>query len=373
MNWEYRQPVRILFGNGMIKQLPREIIRFGGKRGLLVTSPSFVKRGMAQQIVADAEGLLVEVFSGVSANPDVKECDACAEVLRAQQCDFVVALGGGSVMDCAKAAATICLTDEKITAYVGTVKAVPQAHLPIIAAPTTAGTGSEITSVSVLSDHERGVKAAFSSDGFYPALAIVDPELTYTVPPYMTACTGFDVICHAIEAYWGMHHQPLCDTLAVRALKLALTNLEKAYHSPNDAEAREKMAEASVTAGLAFALPKTSAPHACSYPLTNFYHIPHGEACILTMSHFMRYNAFNGAGERVDGLAQLVGFPNADALASELERMRQATGMRMDLRDLHLDGEQLERLVQASKHPNLLNNPVPVTEEFLRMMYRSMI
>lgn len=373
MSWEYKQPVRILFGNGMVEQLPKEIIDFGGKRGLLVTSPSFVNRGLAQRILEDAEGRIVDVFSNVSPNPDVKECDACAEVLRAQQCDFVVALGGGSVMDCAKAAATICLTDEKITIYVGTGKALPQAYLPIIAVPTTAGTGSEVTNVSVLTDHERGVKAAFSSDGFYPTLAIIDPVLTYTVPPYMTACTGFDVICHAIEAYWNVHHQPICDILAVRALKLALTNLEKVYNNPNDTEARGKMAEASVTAGMAFALPKTSAPHACSYPLTNLYHIPHGEACILTMSHFIRFNAFNGAAERVYSLAQQVGFPNADALASELERMRQATGMRMDLRDLHLDGEQLEQLVQASKHPNLQNNPVTVTEEFLRMMYRSMM
>jgi len=373
MTWEYKQPVRIIFGNGMIKKLPEEIAGFGGRKGLLVTSSSFVKRGMAQQIMEESDGLIKGIFSKVTANPDVKECDACAEMLRQLACDFVVALGGGSVMDCAKAAATICLTDEHIAEYVGTGKAVPQTHLPIIAVPTTAGTGSEITSVSVLSDHERGVKAAFSSDGFYPTLAIVDPELTYTVSPYMTACTGFDVICHAIEAYWGIHHQPLCDTLAIKALKLALDNLEKAYHNPTDAIARENMALASVTAGLAFAIPKTSAPHACSYPLTNFYHIPHGEACILTMSHFMRFNAFNGAEERVEGLAHLVGFNCADALASELERMRQVTDMRMDLRDLHLDSEQLERLMQASKHPNLLNNPVPISEQFLRAMYRSMI
>ncbi len=366
--WEYQQPVRILFGPGTLSQLGDEIKSMGGRRGLLVTSPGFVRRGLAKQIVNQSSGLLIDIFSHVSPNPTVDDCDACCQVLRRQKCDFVVAVGGGSVMDCAKAAATLSLQSESSTAYVGTGKALPQGHLPLIAVPTTAGTGSEITCVAVLSDHRRGVKVSFSGDGLYPRLAIVDPELTYTVPPYLTACTGFDVICHATEAYWSLHHQPVCDTLAVHAMKLALGHLLEAFDRPDDHEARQAMAEASVTAGLAFTLPKTSAPHACSYPLTNMLGIPHGEACILTMPLFIRYNVDGGC-RRVDDFARQCGLTDGYALAQHIEVMRQHTGLRSDLRDLHLSVEQVDQLIAASHHPNLRNNPVPVTDRFLHQMY----
>lgn len=371
MTWEYQQPVRIRFGNGIIKCLPEEIRQFGGRNGMLVTSPSFVRRGLATQIMAESGGLLSQLYSSVSPNPDVRECDECAAIMRREKCDFVVALGGGSVMDLAKAAATVCLTDESITAYLGTGKAVPSAHLPLIAVPTTAGTGSEITCVSVLSDHSRGMKSPINSDGFYPNLAIVDPELTYSVPPYLTACTGFDVLCHAVEAYWSRYHQPVCDALAVHAVRNVLTYLPVAFEEPENAVAREKMAEASVIAGLAFTIPKTTSSHACSYPLTNLLGIPHGEACALTIDYFMHLNVEHGC-TRPDELAKLLGLADAGVLAGKIAAMKRQLGVRTNLHDFNLTEEKLEQLVQASKHPNLKNNPVEITEDMLREMYQTL-
>lgn len=371
MNWNYRQPVCIRFGEGVLRQLPEAVRSLGGKKGLLVTSKSFVARGLADDIVQASEGLLAAVFGQVSPNPDVKECDACAALLRELHCDFVVALGGGSVMDCAKAAATVCLTSDSVTRYLGTGLALPAAHLPLIAVPTTAGTGSEITCVSVLSDHERGLKSPMNSDGFYPALALVDPELTYAVPPYLTACTGMDVLCHAIEAYWSRYHQPICDALAVHAARLVFQYLPVAYAQGQDRQARAKMCEASVIAGLAFTQPKTTSAHACSYPLTNLLGIPHGEACGLTVDYFARLNASLGC-ERVDELARLLGFADAAALADAIVQLKVTLGLRQDLRDLHLSAEQVEQLVQGSKHPNLRNNPVEITVPMLRQLYASL-
>lgn len=371
MTWEYQQPVRIRFGNGSIKSLAEEIRQLGGRCGLLVTSPSFVRCGLAAQIMEESGGLLSQLYSQVSPNPEVSECDACAAILRREHCDFVVALGGGSVMDLAKAAATMCLTDESVTAYLGTGRPVPPAHLPVIAAPTTAGTGSEITCVSVLSDHARGVKSPINSDGFYPVVAIVDPELTYSVPPHLTACTGFDVLCHAVEAFWSRYHQPVCDALAVHAVRNVLAWLPVAYEEPHHAEAREKMAEASVIAGLAFTIPKTTSAHACSYPLTNLLGIPHGEACALTIDYFMRLNAAHGCG-RPDELAQLLGYADAGVLAGKIAAMKRQLGVRTNLQDFHLTDAQLEALVQGSKHPNLKNNPVDITEDMLREMYHTL-
>ncbi len=369
--WSYRQPVEILFGKGRVKELANAAAMAGGGEGLLVTSPFFVKSGMAADIVAQSGGALVGMYADVSPNPDVTEADACAAMLRQTGADFVVALGGGSVMDCAKAAATVCLTGDSICRYHGTGVPVPQAHLPLIAVPTTAGTGSEVTGVSVLTDHEHGKKAPIVSDGFYPAVAIVDPELTYTLPAKITASTGLDVLSHALEGYWSKGHQPICDALAAHAADLVFTYLCRAYRTPWDEEAREKMAEASVAAGLAFTLPKTTAPHACSFPLTNLYGIPHGEACALTLDWFTRVNAAAENG-RVNRLAARLGFRNAEAMADAIGDLKRQTGMRLDLKDLALTDAQVAELVKVSRHPNLYNNPVEITDDMLFALYKSM-
>ncbi len=372
MNWEYVQPVRIIFGAGEIKKLAVEIRALGGHKGIMITSKGFLNRGLVAQVQHDCDGLVPLVYSQVSPNPTVGECDACATMMRNNHCDFVVALGGGSVMDCAKAAATFCLTENRSTEFLATGKPIPQRHLPIIAVPTTAGTASEVTSVSVLSDHARQVKAPLSSFGFYPDLALVDPVLTHTVPPYLTACTGFDVLCHATESYWSKHHQPICETLSVRAAKLVMENLEQAYNHGDDAVARERMAEASLVAGLAFSLPKTTSSHACSYPLTNSLGIPHGEACAMTISHFIRFNAEHGC-QRIEHFAHALGYTHAHEYADEIDGMRERMGMQMDLKAYHLTQQQFNDLVKASQHPNLLNNPVEVTECDLREMYLKMV
>jgi alcohol dehydrogenase len=321
--------------------------------------------------VEESQGALVTAFGELSPNPDVTEVDACADVIRKEGIDFVVALGGGSSMDCAKAAASIALTEDSIRKYHGTGEAMPQEHLPIIAVPTTAGTGSEVTCVSVLTDHANQKKSPIVSDGFYPSYAIIDPELTYTMPPKVTAGTGIDVLAHALEGYWSKGHQPICDACAIHAAGLVFEYLYRAYENPTDEEAREKMCEASVIAGLAFTLPKTTSSHACSFPLTNLHHIPHGEACGLTLDYFARINK-DVEGGRVQDLAKKLGFKDVDDMADAIHELKEKMGLRNDLKDLDLTDEQVDDLVRISRHPNLYNNPVDITDEMLREMYESM-
>jgi len=266
----------------------------------------------------------------------------------------------------------MCTADHPVRAYMQDAGLMPDTCIPLIAVPTTAGTGSEITCVSVLSDHALGVKKPLVSDAFYPALALVDPELTHSVPRHITACTGMDVFCHAIEAYWSRNHQPVCDALAVHALRLVLENLRIACDEPDNALAREKMAEASVVAGLAFNMPKTNCSHGCSYPLTNLLGIPHGEACALTIDHFMRINAAQDSDGRLKQLAQMLGFENTFRFADAVTELKATIGVMLDLKQFALDDARLEALVQASKHPNLRNNPVEITEEMLREMYQKL-
>lgn len=370
--WEYMQPVIIRFGKGEIKKLDEIAETLGCRNGLLVSDPFFIKSGFADKLVESSNGVLVKVFGDLSPNPDVTEVDACAKVIRENNIEFLVALGGGSALDCAKAASCVALTGDSIRKYHGTGVQMPKEHLPLIAVPTTAGTGSEVTCVSVLSDHESGKKAPINSNSFYPSYAIIDPELTYSMPPKVTAGTGIDVLCHAVEGYWSKGHQPVCDALAVHASKLVFQNLHRAFVNGSDEEAREKMAEASVIAGLAFTLPKTTASHACSFPLTNIYHIPHGEACGLTLDYFMRINGKYDDG-RLHHFAKAVGFKNFDDMADAIKILKERLDLRTDLKDLKLSKEQVDELVKISRHPNLLNNPVDITDDMLYEMYMSFI
>ena len=366
------QPVKIRFGKGRVSEVKDLAKEMGIKNGLLVADPFFFTNGLAERIVKESEGAIIASFGDLSPNPDVTEVDACAAIIREKEIGFVVALGGGSSMDCAKAAASIALTDDSIRKYHGTGVAMPQEHLPLIAVPTTAGTGSEVTCVSVLTDHANGKKSPIVSDGFFPSYAIIDPELTYTMPPKVTAGTGIDVLSHALEGFWSKGHQPICDACALHAAELVFQYLYKAYLDPADEEAREKMCEASLIAGLAFTLPKTTSSHACSFPLTNIHHIPHGEACGMTLDYFARINAKGADGARIDEFARKLGFKDTEEMADAIHELKAKMGLRNDLKDLHLTEEQISELVRISRHPNLYNNPVEITDEMLSEMYHKL-
>lgn len=369
MAWNYVQPVKIQFGVDCISELKNLAKELHGTKGLLVTSSHFIKDKTAEKIMAESDGIFTTVFGEVSPNPDVAQVDACARLVREKNIDFLAALGGGSVIDCAKAVSVIALTNDSVQKYHGTGIPVPAEHLPLIAVPTTAGTGSEVTNVSVLTDRKNGKKMPVVSDSFYPSYAVIDPKVTYSMPPHVTAETGIDALCHAIEGYWSRGHLPICDMYALRAAEIVFNYLLKAYEEPQNETAREKMCEASLFAGLAFNLPKTTACHACSFPLTNLYHIPHGETCGLTLDYFTRINAKGKKGYRIQTFARKLGFEDADEMADAIHELKEKTGLRNDLKDLHLSEEKIAELVKISRHPNLFNNPVEITDEMLFEMY----
>lgn len=370
MNWGYEQPVKIRFGNCAIKEIKSIAKENNYKNGLIVSTNFFVKNNFADKMLKDSEGSIVSIFSGIEPNPTVKNVDDCSNFIKENNIEFIIALGGGSALDCAKAAATIALTEDSIKKYHGTNIKLPKKHLPLIAIPTTAGTGSEVTCVSVLTDSDLKKKAPIVSDGFYPDYAIVDPTLTYSMTPYITACTGIDVLSHAIEGYWSKNHQPICDALAIYASELVFKYLYKAYCEPEDTIAREKMAEASLIAGMAFSIPKTTASHACSFPLTNIYHIPHGEACGLTLDYFARINKDVEDG-RLQEFSKKLGFKNVDEMADEILNLKKKMNLKCDLKDFNLMDTDIEELVKISRHPNLYNNPVEIEDKMLYEMYNS--
>lgn len=368
MSWIYKQPVKIVFGVDKLKQLSSLLEDEGLKNGLLVSDPFFQSSGLADEVIQYSGEKILAVFSDITPNPTLSSVDHCVKLIKENSYEFVLVLGGGSAIDCAKVACSVCKTPFSASEFHSGRRRLGQDHIPLVAVPTTAGTGSEVTSVSVLTDIKEGRKAPIASDNFYPKVALIDPRLTVSVPPSVTASCGLDVLSHALEGFWSKQHQPICDALAVSATRTIFDYLPRAFQDGGDIKARERVCEASVIAGLAFGLPKTAGSHACSYPLTNIYHIPHGEACALTLDSFTRINA-NAEGGRLHGFARQVGFRDADNMADAVLKLKNDMKMTVRLSAAGVKQEDIIMLAKKSMHPNMLNNPVEMTLDAIISMY----
>ncbi len=372
MNWEFYMPVKIFFGAGISEKLGGIIDGFGYTRGVLVCDPVFAENGLAAMIVRSSNGKLIDIFSGIIPNPTIENADECAAVLRKHKSGFAVALGGGSSIDCAKAACAITGATGSIRDYHSGGRPLREENtIPLIAIPTTAGTGSEVTSVTVLTDNEKHIKAPLGNAMLYPKAAVVDPALTLSVPKNVTASTGLDVLSHALEGFWSVNHQPICDALALNAAKKVFQYLPAAYDNPDDLTAREAMCEASLLAGIAFSHPKTSGPHACSFPLTNRYHLPHGEACAFTLDAFTRLNA-DAENGRLNSFAADCGFADANEMADRIHSLKKRFNMRTVLEEIGVTGSAARKLAEDSMHPNMLNNPVKMDIDAVEKLYKTL-
>ncbi|HPO14169.1 MAG TPA: iron-containing alcohol dehydrogenase family protein [Candidatus Hydrogenedentes bacterium] len=365
-SWLYRQPTEIRFGCGIRQELGGVAASLG-KRTVLVTDRTLVKQDTTLEVIHHLGGN-TPVFSDIEPNPTVHSVDLLAGVIRQEGSDVVVALGGGSSLDCAKAAASIALQGTPARAYHSEGKTLDARHLPVITIPTTAGTGSEVTPIAVLDDPEKSIKAPLVHDNFFPKVALVDPELTVTMPKFVTACTGLDALAHAVEGYWSRNHQPICDLMAREAAGLVFRHLPSALADGGDLGAREGMSLAALLGGLAFQLPKNAAVHACSFPLSNRYHLAHGLACAMTLDWFIRFNT-PVLGGRGLALARAAGFNDLDAMADAVATLKRQALLPLRLSEAGAKIEEVDSLVEASFHPLMKNNPREVTASDLRSLY----
>lgn len=375
MNWEFNLPVKLVFGSGKRNNLKKYIDEINGTRGVLVCGKGFAENGVANEFVNASDGLIKAVFSDVRPNPTTVNVDECVKLMREIDADFAVALGGGSPMDCCKAASAIAKGSGTIREYHSEGRNINASEaIPMIAVTTTSGTASEVTNISVLTDVEKNIKSPMNDPAMYPKIAIIDPELTLTVPKQITASTGLDVLAHAVESYWSTIHQPVCSACSLHSARLVFEWLEKAYSNPSDLPAREKMAEASIVAGVAFSHPRTTGSHACSFPLTNIYGVPHGEACAFTLDYFIKFNADNADSDgRISALARDCGFASPYEMADEITAMKKRMGMVTRLSQIGCTTDkQIEELTQKSMSMLMTKNPVTLTENDIRTMYRAL-
>lgn len=371
-NWQFSLPVRLEFGIGKRKEIKSFIEDIGGTVGILVCSRSFAKNGLADDFVKNSGGTIKAVFSDVRPNPTTDNVNACVESMRSIHADFAIALGGGSPMDCCKAACAIARSNDVIEAYHSGGKAIcADEVIPMIAVTTTSGTASEVTNISVLTDLKQNLKNPMNAPLMYPKIAVIDPELTVSVPAQITASTGLDVLSHAIESYWATLNQPICSACSVYAARLVFAWLEKAYNNPNDLQARSKMAEASIVAGVAFSHPRTTGSHACSFPLTNIYGVPHGEACAFTLDYFIKFNADHADGDgRITAFAKDCGFDSAYDMANEIMAMKKRMKMRTTLTEIGCTTEdEIKELTEKSMSMLMKRNPIELTKADIYNMY----
>ena len=288
---DFRVPPEIHAGRGALQRLPEVLRALQVRRATLVTdrvmrASSWIEELTALAGQADAQ---LSVFGDLAGEPTTREVDGALQVIRSAGAEAVIGFGGGSALDTAKSAAILATNPGVLPDYEGSDR-IPQRGLPVVAIPTTAGTGSEVTRVVVVTDSERNVKMLLTSTRLIPAAAIVAPEPTVTMPKPITASTGLDALTHAIEAYVSRRRQPLTDALALDAMARVSSSLVRAYTVPDDLEAREQMCTAALHAGMAFHNASVALVHGMSRPIGAHFHVPHGLANAMLLPAVMAFS-----------------------------------------------------------------------------------
>lgn len=367
------QTVPVLhFGVGCLAELPGQIAALRASRPMIVTDKGIVDAGLIAPIeeTLKVAGLAVTIFDAVTADPPEKTVLQAIDAAKSADVDIVIGLGGGSSLDTAKVVAALAVDDAQPLQEIYGVGALARKGLPTILIPTTSGTGSEVTAISILTTGET-TKAGIVSPHLFADVALLDPALTRGLPADVTAATGIDAMVHAIEAYTSHNGKnPVSDMLAIEALKLLTAHIETACSDGSDMIAREAMLRGSMLAGQAFANSPVGAIHALAYPLGGIYHIPHGLSNALVMPYVMQFNLEAAAplyAELADALAIPRGAENSDEaraqnLIDHLETLAVKVKAPRKLRDIGIAKEATSELAEAAMLQTrlLVNNPKEV-------------
>ncbi len=380
-NFELAPMPRIVYGSGAISDLSAYAKELG-VQALLVTGRGSLRRsGRLDEIVdsLQATNFRVTVFEGVEPEPTLSTVERGRQVLRENQCDLVITIGGGSVMDVGKAIAGLANEPGSVAQH-HCGRPLSAAALPIIAAPTTSGTGSEVTPVLVLTDPDRGIKASIRDDRLVAKIALLDPELTLTLPPRPTADAGLDAFTQALEAYTSIGANFITDTWALEAIARIGSSLRQAYHQGDDLTARENMSLGSVLAGMALASAGLGLVHGLAHPIGYAYQLPHGQACAILLPYVIKFNievsqARYATAARVLGISKNSGDAEAaEALHRWVSELCDELEASASLSELGATEDDFDSIIAAAmKSGSAKHNPRPVTEGNLRELLREML
>jgi len=363
----YHMPTTMTFGEGVLQELPAKIRPFGERTALFAGGSSFDPfRDIVLDLLRDKD---VTVIEGVRAEPEIRELERLTDCFRERSFDNVVAFGGGSVMDLAKAVAFCSQQDASPRDILE--NGVPDRaadSVPVVAIPTTAGTGSEVTPFVVLWDHEAKKKNAVGHEKLYCKEAIVDPELTYSMPPHVTATTGMDAFTQACEAYWNTNHNPTSDTFALEAISLILPALPQVVANGDDKKARHDMMLGSMRAGQAFSNTRTAACHSISYPMTLYWGVTHGQAVGITLPEVLLLND-KVMPDRSGVFCAALDVSDMESAAGVIRKMMRLSGLKTSLSELGVDNAGVNTIVEKGFAPErMANNPYQFSPDSLHEM-----
>jgi alcohol dehydrogenase len=363
---------RVVFGAGSIESLADEVKRVKGTKVLVITDPGIQAAGLVDIVtgVLDRAKLLHNTFAEVESDPRIEVALASVEAAKTYRPDVIVGLGGGSSLDISKVTSVMLTNDGPIENYFG-MELVPRPGVPLILIPTTAGTGSEMTSICVLSDSKNNVKKGIVSEHMFARVALLDPQLTVGMPPKVTAMTGLDALVHAIESFVGVRASVFTDTLNLEAISLVAANLRLAYANGENRAARENMLYASCIAGMAFSNTQNGLDHALALAIGGKYHLPHGLLTAFILPWVMEFNLIAAPGKFIE-IARAFGektthLPEVQAARLAVKAIKgllDDVGISYRLSSYGVPREEFAALAKATVGAARLinNNPRKVTE-----------
>ena len=377
MKATFNYPTRILFGQGVIADLPAELLQIGGKRPLLVTDPGLVRAGLAERVrlLLRQGGTEPKLFTDVAANPTDIDVEAGTVAFLAHGADSIVALGGGSPMDAAKAIQIRVNHHEPLERYddlTGGDALITEPFPPLVAVPTTAGTGSEVSRSAVVTVGAVERKVVLFSPRLMPNVAICDPELTYDLPPRITAETGMDALSHSLEAYLSTGYHPMADSLGIAAIRNVARYLPTAVDNGHDVLARQEMMMAGTMGAVAFQK-GLGVIHSLAHPLSSVLGIGHGLANAVLLPHAMRFNA-EAIGERAGAVAHALCATDrtAEGAAEALMALSKRVGLATRLYEIGVTEKHLPKLVEKAMADGCHgSNPRPCTPDDMEAILRA--
>jgi len=368
-------PDSVVFGYGCRNQIPEIAAEYGSKPLFVVGKRSMKASGMLDELMEAAKeaGLESATFAGVEAEPLVETVDSVRERLAEEECDVVVAVGGGSVLDVGKAAAALVDSEHPTGAHLSG-EPLPEDGIAIIAAPTTSGTGSEVTPNAVLRDLSAGTKASLRGENLLPVAAIVDPQFTMSAPAEVTAHSGLDAFTQALEAFTSAGANPFTDALAADAVFRIGAWLPVAFQDSKSWPGRENVALGSLFAGIALASARLGLVHGLAHPMGLLYDIPHGLVCALLLPHVMEFN-LEVAEEKYAFCAHMLqAGDSGEALVAAVRKLLEILRVTDTLVDLGLRAEDFDQIIgPAIASGSTKHNPREVTEEDLRALLEKIV
>lgn len=380
--YEFQNTTKIISGELAINNIPAELKFLNSNSPLLISDEILKKIGTVTKIKdainTDNQVKVNAEYTEVPTDSDLEIINRLAKLYKENNCDSIVAVGGGSVIDTAKGLRMLISQDkEDINQLMGNEILTYGIHVPFIAIPTTAGTGSEVTAVAVIEDKIKKLKMEFISYFLLPDVAILDPEMTVTLPKKATASTGMDALCHAIESYTCMQKNPISDTYATTAIKLIKDNIEKVLQNGNDKKVRLAMANASLMAGIAFSNSMVGLVHGIAHSLGAVCHVPHGDAVAIMLPYVMEYNLDKLEKEYAELLIHLVSeeeymnTPKEKRAQRTIEEIKKLTtklneiaGLPTKLKNVKIEKEDFEKVAKIAMNDGaIIVNPKAVEEK----------